>query len=151
MSSQCLQHATLTFERTFAAPIDRVFAAYADPVERARWSVPSDTAAFVYDEADFRVGGRDLFRCGAKDDPQYHGETVYHEIVPGERIVWSETVDTADKRLSVGLTTTVFEREGAHTKLKVTVQLVSLDGDGMIEGTKIGTNAALNNLVKALQ
>lgn len=34
MTSQGLTHATLVFERICAAPVERVFAAFADPVER---------------------------------------------------------------------------------------------------------------------
>jgi uncharacterized protein YndB with AHSA1/START domain len=68
MTAQNLKHATFVFEWTCAAPVERVFAAFANPVERANWGTPSESAAFIHDEADFRVGGRDVFRCGAKND-----------------------------------------------------------------------------------
>jgi hypothetical protein len=35
MTAQNLKHATFVFERTCAAPVERVFAAFANPVERA--------------------------------------------------------------------------------------------------------------------
>jgi hypothetical protein len=41
-----------------------VFASFADPVIRAKWSAPSDTAVLLYDEANFAIGGRDVFQCG---------------------------------------------------------------------------------------
>jgi len=37
MASQDLKHSTLVFERICAAPVERVFAAFADPEERASW------------------------------------------------------------------------------------------------------------------
>lgn len=120
----------------------------------ARWSVPSDTAAFLYDEADFRVGGRDGFRCGSKQNPQYRGVTTYHGIAPNERIVWSETVENAGERLFVGLMTVTFEPAGpeaARTKLRLTAQVVSFAGEGMVENTRIGNNAALDNLTRSMR
>ncbi|MDE2166293.1 MAG: SRPBCC domain-containing protein [Alphaproteobacteria bacterium] len=68
MTSRGLKHATLVFERVCAAPVERVFAAFANPAERASWGAPSETAAFVYDEVDFREGGVDVFRCGDKSN-----------------------------------------------------------------------------------
>ena len=93
--------------------MERVFAAFANPVERANWGTPSESAAFIHDEADFRVGGRDVFRCGAKNDPQYRGVTTYYVIVPNRRIVSRETVETAGKILLISMSTTLLEPEGA--------------------------------------
>ena len=46
-----------------------VFSELGDPLARARWSAPSNDT-IVYDEADFRIGGTDVFRCGPKGDPK---------------------------------------------------------------------------------
>jgi uncharacterized protein YndB with AHSA1/START domain len=59
------QHATITLERSYSAPLERVFSEFANPVARARWSAPSDDV-LIYDEANFRVGGADVFRCGPR-------------------------------------------------------------------------------------
>lgn len=59
-------HATLVFERQVPASIEKVFAALADPVARSQWGAPSETAVILYDEADFREGGQDRFRCGPR-------------------------------------------------------------------------------------
>ena len=80
------QHATIVLERTYQAPLERVFSEFADPVARARWSPPSNDV-LIYDQTDFRAGGRDLFRCGHKNDPKLCGETMYHLIVPNKRVV----------------------------------------------------------------
>jgi uncharacterized protein YndB with AHSA1/START domain len=151
MTDNSTHHGTVVFERTYDAPISCVYAALADPVARASWSAPSDTSIFIYDETDFRVGGRDVFRCGSSSDPRYRGETRYHDIVPGRRIVSTEVVDELDKRLSAAVITVELERAGESTKLKLTVQIVSLDGPGMIEGTKAGYTGALDNLGRYLE
>src|ERR1700750_555057 len=105
MSNQDLKHETLVFARTCAAPVERVFAAFADPVERANWGTPSETAAFFYDKVDFREGGTDVFRCGDKSNPQYRGVTTYYDIVSNERIVSSETVETQGRKLLISMAT----------------------------------------------
>jgi uncharacterized protein YndB with AHSA1/START domain len=143
------QHATITLERTYQAPLERVFAEFADPVARARWSPPSNDA-LIYDETDFRAGGRDVFRCGPKDAPKFRGETLYHLIVPNSRVVSSETVDADGQRLAVSLNTLDFEATGESTKLTLTVQMVSLVGAGMIAGYESGNKSALENLARHL-
>jgi uncharacterized protein YndB with AHSA1/START domain len=100
----------------------------------------------IYDQTEFRAGGRDLFRCGPKNDPKFRGETFYHLIVPNRRVVSSETLDVDGQRLAVSLNTLDFEPTGEGTNLKVTVQMVSLVGAGMIEGYESGNQSALENL-----
>jgi uncharacterized protein YndB with AHSA1/START domain len=146
MTDLAIHHATLLFERSFDVPVSAVFAAFSDPAARARWGAPSDTAALVYDEADFRIGGRDVFRCGAKSDLRYRGETRYVDIARDRRIVATEVIDELDRRLSAAVTTLEFEPEREGARLKLTVQLASLDGPGMIEGSRMGYAGALDNL-----
>jgi len=143
------QHATITLERTYRAPLERVFSEFADPVARARWSAPSNDI-LIYDQTEFRSGGRDLFRCGPKNDPKFRGETFYHLIVPNRRVVSSESLDVDGQRLAVSLNTLDFELTGERTNLKVTVQMVSFVGAGMIEGYESGNKSALENLGRHL-
>lgn len=149
--AQAVTHAELVFKRLCNAPVERVFTALADPAERERWGAPSENAAFFYEETDFRVGGRDVFRCGTKNKPQYRGITTYFDIISNQRIVSSETVETGGSRLFVSLTTTILEPKGRQTKVSVTVQVVSFAGKGMIEGIKDGNNSSLDNLVKVIK
>jgi uncharacterized protein YndB with AHSA1/START domain len=144
------EHATITLEHSYAAPIEKVFAEFADPVARARWSTPSGDE-LIYDEADFRIGGRDRFRCGPKGDPRFFGETFYHVLVPNQRVVSTETVDSGGHRLAVALTTLDFEATGNGATLTITVQVVSFVGPGMIEGYESGNRSALEGLVSHLQ
>jgi uncharacterized protein YndB with AHSA1/START domain len=144
-----LNHATITLEHSYRAPLERVFSAFADPVERARWSPPSKDA-LTYEETDFRAGGRDVFRCGPQNDPKFRGETLYHLIVPDKLVVSSETLDANGQRLAVSLNTIEFEATGEATKIKLTVQMVSFAGVGMIEGYESGNKSALKNLSQHL-
>lgn len=146
-----IKHHTFVFERVCKAGIDRVFSAFADPVERASWSAPSDTAAFVYDAVDFREGGRDIFRCGAKDNPQFTGLTTYIAITPNALICSSEVVESGGTKLMASLITTQLSPEAGSTRIRTTVQVTSFCGDDMIHGTETGNNASLDNLVQRLE
>ena len=127
---------------------EKVFAAFADPGERAKWGTPGDGSVLIYDEEDFREGGQDRFRCGSKADPNIHGVTRYLDIVANQRIVSSETIEMNGKRLCASLTTVEFYADGERTKLKSTTQLASFIGEDMVKGHRSGTNASLDNLVR---
>jgi uncharacterized protein YndB with AHSA1/START domain len=143
------QHATIKLEHSYSAPLERVFSAFADPVARARWSAPSNEA-LIYDEADFRVGGRDVFRCGPKGDLRFRGETRYLHIVANARVVSCETVDMDGQHLAAALTTLDFEPTNDGTKLTATVQIVSFGGPDVIHGYESGNKSVLKNLSQYL-
>jgi uncharacterized protein YndB with AHSA1/START domain len=140
-------HATLIFERMIPAPCNQVFSAYADVDVRKKWGAPSDNTALIYDRADFREGGEDLFRCGSKSNPSIHGATRYLDVVPNRRIVSTETISVDGRRLCASLSTLELSPDRDHTKLKSTIQLVSFVGQDMVRGHENGTNASLDNLV----
>lgn len=148
MTEAAIAHETLVFEQTFACTPQVLFGAFADPAARARWGRPSATAVIIYDQTDFRVGGRDRSRCGAQDDPRFNVEVTYLDILPGRRIVYAETVADGAMPLSASLNTVEIAPEGANAKLKVTVQLAALSGEDMAAGVRFGFNAALANLAR---
>ena len=115
---------------------------FADPVARTRWSAPSNDA-LIYDEADFRVGGKDVIRCGPKGNPEFRGETRYLHVVPNARVVSSETVDMDGQRLAVALITLDFEPTDDGTNLTATLQIVSFAEPDMIHGYESGNKSAL--------
>lgn len=144
-----LQHATITLHHSYSAPPERVFSEFANPIARASWSAPSKDE-LIYDEADFQIGGKDLFRCGPEGNLKFRGETRYLDIVPNARVVSSETVDLDGQRLAVALTTLDFEPTEHGTDLTVTVQLVSFVGPDMIHSYESGSKSALKNLSEHL-
>lgn len=143
-----IKHRTFVFERYCDANVDRVYAAISDPIQRAGWSTPSGTATLIYDAADFREGGQDVFRCGSKENPQFTGRTTYISIAPGLRVVSYEVVESSDQILMASLISTLIGAEGDGTKIRMTVQVTSFCGDEMVSGVEIGNNAALDNLVE---
>lgn len=140
-------HETLTFERSFECPLRILWNAFSDAAARAQWGAPSPTAVILYDEEDFRVGGRDISRCGSRDDPRYRVEAAYLDIQPERRIVYSERVDDGARPLSAALHTVEFCQAGPQSSVKITVQIASYDGPGMVLGVRQGMSAALDNLM----
>ena len=150
MAGQSVMHETFVMERRYDAEPGRVFAALADPEARQRWAAPAPDQAIEYEEADFRIGGRDLSRCGPIGDLRYRVEARYLDIVPDRRIVFSETIGTGELRYSVSLISVTLAPAGPGTHLTLTVQIASLDGADMAPGCKAGLSAALDNLAVEL-
>jgi uncharacterized protein YndB with AHSA1/START domain len=163
MAGISIDHGTVVVERVLDVPLASVYGAFADAAERARWGSPSDTAAFIYDAADFRIGGVDLIRCGPKEDPRFRVEARYLDILPERRVVWSETIRESrkdreerdgrqnDAPLAANLTTVEFFPQGLRTRVKVTVQVASFVGAAMIENTRDGHSGSLANMARCLE
>lgn len=142
-------HDTLVLERIYPASPARVFAAWKDPQARLRWAVPKGQA-LVFDAVDFQVGGRDLSRCGDAGDLRYRLETLYEVIETDRRLILTERCRDGDTLLSVSLITVDIEPQAGGSRLTLTNQIVALDGGGMIEGSRHGWSAALDNLAEHL-
>jgi uncharacterized protein YndB with AHSA1/START domain len=149
MGDKAKHHATIVLERGYEATPSRVFAEFANSVVRAKWSAPSGDE-LIYDETAFKAGGRDLFRCGPKGAPKFQGETTYHVIVPDQCVISSEVVEAGGRHLAVSLNTLELEEAGGGTKLKLTIQVVSSSGEGMIQGFESGNRSALEGLATHL-
>ena len=150
MKTTSAHHATIVFERTYSACVERVFGAFADPMlahcgALLRTRPCSSMARPTFGWVAVTHSG------GAKSDPKFLGEARYHDIVQNRRIVRSKTIDTGGTRLLVALATMDLEPQSSSTKVKLTVQIVSLDSADMIEGTKIGYSGALDNLARELE
>ncbi len=141
-----LRQETLVLERHLDAPVTQVFEAYADVKRRARCSVPSDAAAVVYSEHDFRPSGTDRFKCGSKPDLQFSGLVRYVEIVKPWRIVYTEVISSEQHQLACPLVSWELSSVDAGSLLRVTDHVVSFVGDEMIRGSRMGMNAALDKL-----
>ncbi|GIH17692.1 SRPBCC family protein [Rugosimonospora africana] len=124
MTDRSVIHSSFTIERRYDAPPARVFAAWADPHAKARWF--AGTAA--EHELDFRVGGREVNRGRHESGTPLVFESVYHDIVADERIVYASALRSGDDLATVSLTTVEFVAEGEGTRLVLTEQDAFLDG-----------------------
>ena len=107
MTDRSATHATFTLERVYAAAAPaEVFAAWSDPAAKARWFAGST----AQHKLDFSVGGREVTH-GVVGDNSLTFDTVYRDIVPGERIVYSSSLFREADLMTVTLTTVQFPPE----------------------------------------
>jgi uncharacterized protein YndB with AHSA1/START domain len=78
---------TLVSTRVFAVPRATLFDAFRDPAKLARWWGPEGFTN-VFETFDFRPGGLWTFVMHGPDGTGYPNESVFEEIVGGERIVF---------------------------------------------------------------
>ena len=143
-------HATFVIERTYAAPVARVFQSWADPAQKTRWFVGPDEWVKQKHELDFRIGGRETVAGGQKEGPVHAYDARYHDIVPNERIVLTYDMYVDEQRISVSLATVTFTPKGTGTRLLYTEQGVFLDGTDSSKSREIGTRDLLDNLEREL-
>jgi uncharacterized protein YndB with AHSA1/START domain len=151
MSGRSTRHDTFVIERRMAASPTRVFSAFADQKRKARWFGCIEGWEVAEHTLDFRVGGREVWRGGPPGGTQHRNDTVYHDIVPDERIVWSYAMRLGERRISVSLTTLELFAEGTGTRLRFTEQGLYLDDyDGAADRVR-GTNGLLDSLERAMR
>lgn len=138
-------HTTFTLERTYPTTPARVFGAWADPAAKARW-FGGDTH-----ELDFRAGGRETTTGRAPDGKTITATSTYHDIVPGERIVYSTTLTGGDVLATVSVTTVELLPDGDGTRLVLTEQDTFLDGAEEPAWREQGTSDWLAKLAKELE
>lgn len=104
----------LVVTRTFDAPRHTVFKAWSQPELFRRWWVPKSVTgmSLVSCDMDVRTGGkyRLEFGFGGAETMAFYGK--YLEVVPDERIVW-----TNDEGEEGAITTVTFEEQGEKTLL----------------------------------
>lgn len=144
MSDRFVTHDTFTIERFYAAPPEKVFAAWSNPTSKARWfSKP--------EQFEFRGGGRESNRGGPPGGPVFTYLAEYQDIVPDRRIVYTYTLDAGDTRISVSMTTVELEAEGSGTRLVFTEQGAFLDGHDTPDQREHGTAIMLDKLGEILE
>ncbi|HEY5250783.1 MAG TPA: SRPBCC family protein [Acidimicrobiales bacterium] len=150
MNERSVAHDTFVIERTYGAPPARVFKAWAEPAAKARWFAGAGEPGNGY-ELDFRVGGREVNRGGPPDGPVYLFDARYHEIVDGERFVFSYDMYADATCISVSVTTVELRSEGAGTRLVYTEQGAFFDGHDTSEQRREGTAGLLDALGISLE
>jgi uncharacterized protein YndB with AHSA1/START domain len=148
---------TLEVRRTFAAPREKVFAAWARREQLEQWMCKDESAhTVIHHEQDIRTGGRYLMevRDPAKGET-YWGQGVYREVKSPEKIVfsWFWTKDTRDDpplhpdSTETEVTVEFFAR-GNSTEVVLTHSVFGSAKDR--DDHKQGWNGCLDMLAKAL-
>ncbi len=107
----------VTITRIFDAPRALVFRAWTDAAQLAQWWGPKGFTNPVC-EIDARVGGALCIHMRAPDGSIYPMKGEIREIVPPERLAFTNiALDEAGNHIIEGFTIVTFANEGGKTKL----------------------------------
>jgi len=109
----------VVLSRTFAAPPRLVFAALTEPDILRRWCLPTGWSMEVC-EVDLRVGGRWRFVSRQPGGKVIGQVGVYREVVPGARLVNTESWEDWDAGETL-VTTVLTEHPGGATRFTSTL------------------------------
>jgi uncharacterized protein YndB with AHSA1/START domain len=150
MTIHAVVHDTIVVEHRFAAAPDKVFAAWADEEQRARWHFPGEDWKLVSLDQDFRVGGHERSRFGPEGSPNLHEEGRFLDIEPDRRIVSAGTMHIDGVRVSTTLCTVELTPDGKGTHVKLTDQSAFLDGREKPEERRSGWGKVFSRLDRFL-
>jgi uncharacterized protein YndB with AHSA1/START domain len=138
----------IVIERIVDAPPALVFRCWTDPKHMARWWGPQSFTNPVC-ELDVRIGGTWRIVMRGPEGTEYPCHGVYQEIVPAQRLVFTNiATDAAGKPVLDGLTTVTFAEENGRTRMTVATSATALVeyARGYLEGMEMGWTQSLERL-----
>lgn len=91
MSQSNDSNAVISTERVFSVSPRKIFAAFEQPDQLARWWGPKDFTN-TFEQFEFKPGGRWVFKMHGPNGVSYPNESVFREIQPESRIVIEHVV-----------------------------------------------------------
>jgi uncharacterized protein YndB with AHSA1/START domain len=141
------QRPDMTIVRVFNAPRHLVWKAWTDPQHLAQWFGPKGFTNPVC-EADARPGGTLRITMQGPEGTLYPMVAVYDEVIEGERLVWTTSVEhDGNVSFDIRQVTTFAERDG---KTELTLQAFILrstpESADALDGMEIGWSMSLDKL-----
>ena len=146
-------HGSFVIERTYSASPQRVYAAWADPAAKRAWFAEGEGWDIKSYELDFREGGSEksklIFLKGDEtfgEKTVFGNDTVFNEIVPNERIIFTYSMDRNGVRFSVSLATVEIRAASKGSRLILTENAVFFNGADGIQMREQGWQELLGKL-----
>jgi uncharacterized protein YndB with AHSA1/START domain len=146
-------HGSFIIERRYDASPQRVFAAWSDPAAKRQWFVEGEGWEIQSYEIDFREGGAEKARFRHLKGEETFGEktifgneTVFNEIVPNERIIFTYSMDRNGVRFSVSLASVEFAKADKGTRLTFTEHATFFEGGDGVQMREAGWRELLDKL-----
>ncbi len=149
--SQPVIHRSFTIERSYPTSAARVFRAHSDPAKKRRWFAEGEGWEIDEFTLDFRVGGFERTRFRAGGGAPGRNDTIFLDIVAGERIVFAYALTAGEVRTSAALTTVELAADGGGTRLLLTEQVAFLDGVDGTASRERGWGGLLDRLGDAIR
>jgi uncharacterized protein YndB with AHSA1/START domain len=144
-------HATFHLQRTYDAPVGRVWRALTDQAAKQKWFAgPPGRWELLERHMDVRVGGSERLKGRWEGGVISTFDATYHDVIPNERLVYSYGMHLDDKKISVSLATLQLKAEAGTTTLMVTEQGAFLDGYDDAGSREQGTGYLLDALGTSL-
>jgi len=142
----------LVLTRVYDAPRELVFRTWTDPKHMARWWGPKHFTNRV-EQMDVRPGGAwRIVMCGP-DGAEHPAQGVYREIVPPERLVFTnDAVDKDGNVIIAGFTTVTFDDQNGKTKLTLETRGTAKVAYAAqyLQGMEMGWTQSLDRLGESL-
>lgn len=152
MNLRSVVHASFRVERTYQAPVARVWRALTDETAKAKWfSGTPGRWELLERHMDVRVGGTERLKGCWEGGVVSTFDATYHDVIADERLVYSYVMHLDDKKISVSLATMQLKAENNRTTLMVTEQGAFLDGYDDAGSREHGTSFLLDALGVSLQ
>lgn len=145
-------HATFHLERSYEAPIARVWKALTNQEAKQKWfSGTPGRWKLLERHMDVRVGGSERLKGRWAGGVVSTFDAVYHDVIPEQRLVYSYVMHLDEKKISVSLATLQLDATDGKTTLKVTEQGAFLDGYDDAGSREHGTGHLLDALGASLK
>jgi uncharacterized protein YndB with AHSA1/START domain len=134
---------TVRLHRVFAASPDKVYRAFIEPDAKAKWLPPNDFACSVHSH-DAKVGGvyKMSFRNFTTGD-SHSWSGAFTELVPGERVRYSDRFDDANLPGEMHITVTL-KKVAVGTEVNIVQEGIP---DAIpVEACYLGWQESLTNL-----
>ncbi len=146
-------HGSFIIERRYSASPERVFAAWSDPKAKRTWLAEGEGWDVQSYELDFREGGRETSKFRFTNGEETFGEetwigndTVFDEIIPNERIIFTYLMDRNGVRFSISLASVELSAADKGTRLVLTEHGAFFDGADGIKMREQGWQELLGKL-----
>lgn len=146
MTERSVAHAGFTLTREFPVPVERVFAAFAEPDQKRVWFVDAGSWTPSAASLDFRVGGQEIAEGRFHSGVHSRFVATYTDIVEDERIVLGYDMWIDGRHISTSVASYEFEPIDGGTRLTHAEHGIHLDGIDDGEMREAGTKEILDNL-----
>jgi uncharacterized protein YndB with AHSA1/START domain len=145
-------HSAFHLERTYDAPVARVWRALTDQQAKPKWfGGPPGRWELLERHMDIRVGGSERLKGRWEGGVVSTFDATYLDVIPNERLIYSYVMHLDGKKISVSLATMQLKAEGGRTMLQVSEQGAFLDGYDDAQSRQHGTAHLLDALGASLK